>query len=215
MLGGAGVSISQAVSRDSGSVWLLSPRAVRVGGILIAQLDVAASPNVLRLVDSDAFGTGHHATTVLCLEALDEILSIESLDGVLDVGTGSGILALAALKMGAREAVGLDIDREALDVAAENAKLNQLEGRLQLMVGGPNVVGGTWPLVVANVLAGPLIDMAPVLVQRLGKGGRLVLSGIQSSLEAEVRLAYQHFGIRHIESRTRAGWTALIARSSW
>ena len=214
-LGLASVTVSHAVARDSGSIWLLSPRAVRVGGVLIASPDVAAPPETLRLTDSNAFGTGHHPTTALCIEALEEILSTEHLDSVLDVGTGSGILGLTALMMGVPQAVGLDIDADALKVAAENARLNNLADRFKLILGGPDVVDASWPLVIANVLAGPLIEMAPVLVRRVGNGGRLVLSGIPWSLEAEVRQAYRHLGMRHIGSKTSAGWTVMMAQASW
>jgi ribosomal protein L11 methyltransferase len=209
------ITVSAAVARDNGSVWLLSPRGVRIGNILIASPEVAAPSKALRLTDSDAFGTGHHPTTALCVEALEEILTFERLDSVLDVGTGSGILALAALMMGVPQAVGLDTDADALRVAAENARLNNVSNRLQLVYGGPDVVDGKWPLVVANVLAAPLIEMAPALVRRLGRRGRLILSGIRSSLEPEVRRTYQHLGIRHIESKTRDGWTMLMAQASW
>ncbi len=109
----------------------------------------------------------------------------------------------------------LDIDANALNIAAENAKLNGLENRLQLVHGRPDALDGQWRLVLANVLAAPLIEMAPVLVRRLAKSGQLILSGIPSSLEAEVRAAFQHCGIRHIASRTRSGWTALIAQAPW
>jgi ribosomal protein L11 methyltransferase len=214
-LGVSIMGVSPALARDNGSVWLLNPRTVRIGGLLIASPEVPAPPQALRLIDSNAFGTGHHPTTALCVEAVEEILALDRLDRVLDVGTGSGILALAALKMGVPLAVGLDIDPDALKVAAENARLNKLEDRLQLVLGGPHVVDGCWPLVVANVLAAPLIDMAPVLVRRLASRGRLVLSGIPWSLDSEVRRAYEHFGVRHIKSNTRAGWTVLIAQASW
>jgi ribosomal protein L11 methyltransferase len=214
-LGAGNVTVSNAVARDNGSVWLLSPRSVRIGPILITSPESPAAPEALRLVDSNAFGTGHHPTTALCIEALEEILCIERLDSVLDVGTGSGILALAALMMGVPQAVGLDIDPAALEIAAENARLNNLETRLQLILGGPDAVDGKWPLVIANVLAAPLIEMAPRLVQRVASRGRLVLSGIPCSLESEVRRAYQHFGIQHIGSTARAGWTVLMAQASW
>jgi ribosomal protein L11 methyltransferase len=213
--GSANVTVSAAVARDDGSVWMLSPRAVRAGGFLITPAGAAELPDALRLTDSDAFGTGHHVTTALCLEVLEEIVRVERPDSILDVGTGSGILALAALKMGVPRAVGLDIDAGALKAAAENARLNQLSDRIELLPGGPDVVKGIWPLVVANVLAAPLIEMAPVLVQRLGKRGQLILSGIHSSLESEVRRAYRHFGIHLIESKTRAGWTVLTAQAPW
>jgi hypothetical protein len=133
MLGVAGVAVSPAVGRDNGSVWMLRPRAVRIGSVLIAPPEVAAPPGALRMTDSAAFGTGHHPTTALCVEALEEMLSVANLNSVLDVGTGSGVLALAALILGVPQAVGLDIDAEALKIAAEHARLNHLEDRLQLV----------------------------------------------------------------------------------
>lgn len=214
-LGVSSVAVSPAVGRDNGSVWLLSPRAVRIGNVLVAPSDVAVTPNTLRLTDSKAFGTGHHPTTALCVEALEEALSLAVPRSVLDVGTGSGVLALTALMMGVSEAVALDIDADAIKIASGNALLNNLTHRLQLVFGGPDAVDGTWPVVIANVLAAPLIEMAPVLVRRVGPGGRLILSGIRSSLEAEVRQTYQRLGMRHIRSETRAGWTVLVVEASW
>ena len=214
-LGVAHVAVSPAVGRDNGSVWLMSPRAVRIGSVLVAPPGVAAPPGALRLTDSTAFGTGHHPTTALCVEALEEALTIAVPDSLLDVGTGSGVLALAALMMGVPRAVGLDIDADALKIAAENARLNKLADRLQFVPGGPDVVDGVWPLVVANVLAAPLIEMAPILVRRVGHRGRLILSGIPSSLESEVEQTYRRLGMRHLRSETRAGWTVLVVEASW
>ena len=74
---------------------------------------------------------------------------------------------------------------------------------------------GRWPLVVANVLAAPLIEMAPILVRRVGHHGRLILSGIPSSLESEVRETYQRLGMRHIQTQSRAGWSVLVVGASW
>jgi ribosomal protein L11 methylase PrmA len=201
----ANVSVSPAIERDNASVWLLSPRVIRIG----------SPPRELRLTDSTAFGTGHHPTTALCIEALEEALTTAIPESVLDVGTGSGILALAALMMGVPRAIGLDIDADALNIAAEHARLNNLEDRLQLMLGGPDVVNETWPLVVANVLAAPLMEMAPILVRRIGSHGRLILSGIPLSLESEVLQSYLRLGMRHVRSETRAGWTVLVVEASW
>jgi ribosomal protein L11 methyltransferase len=214
-LGVLTLAASPAAGRDNGSVWLLSPRIVRVGRLLIAPPGVAVPSNALRLNDSSAFGTGHHPTTALCLEALEEALSIAVPESVLDVGTGSGILALAALTMGVRKAVGLDIDADALENAAENARLNGLSDRLELLLGGPETVSGVWPLVIANVLAAPLIEMAPALVRRIENRGRLILSGIPSSLESEVRRTYEHLGMRYIRSETRDAWAVLVMQASW
>lgn len=213
--GDTALLISPAVARDDGSVWRLNPQAVHAGGLLITPVGTTPFPGALQLIDSAAFGTGHHPTTALCLEALEEILQSEHPPCMLDVGTGSGILALAALRMGVPRAVGVDIDAHALEVAAENARWNQLSERIEFILGGPDQVKGNWPVVVANILAAPLIEMAPVLVQHLGKGAWLILSGIHSSLEAEVRRAYQHLGVRQIHGKTRAGWTVLTARSPW
>ena len=205
-LGVKDITVSPAVGRDSGSTWLLTPRAIRIASV---------PEGALRLTDSNAFGTGHHPTTALCIEALEEAVAIQVPDSVLDIGTGSGVLALAALMMGVPRAVGLDIDSDALDAAAANAQLNSVEGRVEFILGGPDVVTGIWPLVVANVLAAPLIEMAPVLVRRVAHRGRLILSGIPLSLESEVEQAYRRLGMRHIRSETRDGWTVVVLEASW
>ncbi len=214
-LGVPNVAVSPVIGRDNGSVWLLNPSPVQIGSVLIAPPDVPAPPGALRLTDSAAFGTGRHPTTRLCVEALQETFTIAVPDSILDIGTGSGVLALTALKMGVPRAVGLDIDAGALKIAAEHARLNNLVDRLQLVLGGPGAVDGVWPLVVANVLAAPLIEMAPILVRRVGHSGRLILSGIPWSLETEVAHAYKRLGMRHLRSVTRAGWTVLIVQASW
>ena len=204
-LGVAIVSVSPAIGRDNGSVWLLSRPVIRIG----------SPPKELRLTDSAAFGTGHHPTTTLCIEALEDALTVAIPYSLLDVGTGSGILALAALMMGVPRVVGLDIDADALNIAAEHARMNNLADRLELKLGGPDVVNGTWPLVVANVLAAPLIEMAPILVRRVGSHGRLILSGIPWSIESEVLRSYTRLGMWHIRTETRAGWAVLVLQASW
>jgi ribosomal protein L11 methyltransferase len=220
------VRVTPAHGRDDESIWVLKPRPVQAGRLRIvpanwpreavpnADVDV----NVLRMVDGPAFGTGLHPTTALCLDALDDELTAWPPDQpkrVLDVGTGSGVLALAALASGMPCVVAIDIDADAVRVAAENARLNGLSSRLHLVHGGPEALSGFWPLVLANVLAAPLMDMAPILVRRVGRSGRLILSGIRSSLAADVEQAYRHVGMRLIRSQARDGWTALTLHSSW
>jgi len=214
-LGVESVAVSRAIGRDDASVWMLNPRAVRIGSVLIAPPDATAPSEALRLTDSAAFGTGHHPTTAMCVEAVEEAVTLETPHCLLDVGTGSGVLALTGLLMGVPRAVGLDIDAGALKAASVNARLNKLEDRLELKLGGPEALEGTWPLVVANVLASPLIEMAPVLVRRVGNRGRLILSGIPLSQEAEVRLTYARFGMRHVRSETRSGWTVVVMQATW
>jgi ribosomal protein L11 methyltransferase len=209
------LSISPATGRDADSVWMLNPRPIHVGRLHIVPAASDAKSGDLRLLDTPAFGTGLHPTTALCLEWLSDTLDHHPAEACLDVGTGSGILALAALTLGVPRGHGLDIDDEALRVAAENARLNGLERRLQFTRGGPAAVSGTWPLVLANVLAAPLIEMAPILVRRLGHDGRLVLSGIPASVAEDVERAYRQFGLRRIRLLTRGGWTALVCQASW
>ncbi|HUG93251.1 MAG TPA: 50S ribosomal protein L11 methyltransferase, partial [Planctomycetaceae bacterium] len=167
------------------------------------------------LIDASAFGTGLHPTTALCLEALEEAMRAGPPDSVLDVGTGSGVLALAALLLGVPRALGIDLDEDALRVAAENARINGVGDRLRLTRGGPDTVTGTWPLVLANVLAGPLIEMAPALVRRVGHHGQLLLSGIPASVEPDVDRAYRRLGMRRLRVKPRAGWIALVLQASW
>lgn len=221
------VRVTPARGRDSDSVWLLTPRPVRAGRrlqIVPADWPLPADwppedwpseAGTLRMVDGPAFGTGLHPTTALCLEALDDELTAWRPESMLDVGTGSGVLALAALHAGVPLVLGVDIDAEAVRVAAENARLNGLSSRLEFVHGGPEALSGSWPLVLANVLAAPLMEMAPTLARRVGRGGRLVLSGIRSSLAPDVEQAYRHAGMRQVRAQAREGWTALTLHASW
>jgi ribosomal protein L11 methyltransferase len=209
------VRVTPAHGRDGGSVWVLRPRPVLIGRLQIVPADGPPAPGTLRMVDGHAFGTGLHATTALCLEALEAELTASQPESVLDVGTGSGVLALAALCAGVPHATAVDIDADAISAAAGNAALNGFSSRLQLALGGPEAVSGTWPLVVANILEAPLIEMAPTLTQRVGHGGRLVLAGIRSSLSTDVEQAYRRRGMRQVGDRTRDGWSALTFHASW
>jgi ribosomal protein L11 methyltransferase len=214
-LGLASLAISPATGRDAESVWVLSLRPIRVGRLRIVPAGTEAEPDALQLIDSAAFGTGLHPTTALCLAALDAAVQASRPSAVLDVGTGSGVLALAALMMGVPRALGIDVDSEALRDAAENARLNGLADRLELTRGGPDAVAGAWPLVVANVLAAPLIEMAPALVRRIGHHGQLVLSGIPASVEPDVGRVYRHLGMQQLRTAARAGWVALVLQATW
>jgi ribosomal protein L11 methyltransferase len=167
------------------------------------------------MIDSETFGTGLHPTTALCLQALDEELNTNRPSSILDVGTGSGILALAALHAGATRVTAIDVDAAAVRIADANARLNGFRSKLSLVCGGPESLSGTWALVLANVLAAPLIDMAPTLARRVSRQGRLVLSGIRQSIARDVESAYRHVGMRLVGDAARCGWTALIFRASW
>lgn len=214
-IGTVELSVTPALGRDDGSVWRLRPGASRIGRIHLRPVSIGPEPGSLSLIDSAVFGTGLHPTTALCLEIVDEIVAGDPPADVLDVGTGSGVLALAALHLGVPRATGIDLDPEALRAAGENARINGLADRLRLVAGDAGTLDGTWPLVLANILAAPLIDMAPLLVRRVGHHGRLVLSGISLSVEEEVARAYRHLGLRHPAAKRRDGWVALLMHASW
>ena len=186
-----------------------------MGQIRIVPAHLAPESGTIRLIDTAAFGTGLHPTTALCLECLEDAIQNSPPDDMLDVGTGSGVLALAALKLGVTRVLGIDTDDEALRAAAENARLNAVADRLQLARGGPDTIEGMWPLVVANIAAAPLIEMAPALVRRVGHRGRLVLSGIPLAVEPDVDRAYRRRGMHRIASRARGSWSALVLVASW
>ncbi|MBU1742827.1 MAG: 50S ribosomal protein L11 methyltransferase, partial [Proteobacteria bacterium] len=135
-----------------------------------------------------AFGTGHHASTAMCLRLLTG--AAPGPTGLLDVGCGTGILALAGLGLGIPRAVGLDIDPLAVRATRHNAGLNGLADRLGLIIGGPECLRGSWPLVLANLTAKDLIDLAGDLTRLTAPGGRLIASGILTKRLSEVRARY-------------------------
>lgn len=214
-LGAADVSVSPAIGRDADSVWVLRPRPVHIGRLHLVPSHLELEPGALKMIDTAAFGTGLHATTALCLEVLDETLQVSVPESVLDVGTGSGVLALAALMLGVPCATGVDTDANALDAARNNAEINGVRERLHLVPGGPEAVTGVWPLVVANIVAATLIEIAPTLVRRVGHRGRLMLSGIPLGVEPEIDRVYRDLGMRRIDLKSRAGWAALVLQASW
>lgn len=156
-----------------------------------------------------AFGTGTHPTTALCLEWLDA----QALDGVqvLDFGCGSGILAIAALLLGAREAIGTDIDVQALEASRDNAGRNGIaDARLSLFL--PEQLPALQAdVLVANILAGPLVSLAPQLSGLIRPGGLLALSGILAEQGQEVADAYaEAFDLDPIV--VRDGWVRISGR---
>lgn len=162
-----------------------------------------------------AFGTGHHGTTKGCLEALAIELKRKRPQRVLDVGTGSGVLALAAVKYGAGFALGTDMDKESIRIAKENAKNNTAGRRLKLMHArgtGHRMIRAHAPydLVLANILAKPLVMLAPEIARMVAKDGRVILSGLLTHQEPQVRAAYAGQGLTLVNRRRLNGWSTLV-----
>ncbi|MEM1031989.1 MAG: 50S ribosomal protein L11 methyltransferase [Myxococcota bacterium] len=165
-----------------------------------------------------AFGTGLHATTALVATALDAHRETFRDGVVLDVGTGSGILALAALRFGARRAVAIDCDPDVVDVVADNAARNGLAARIEVDTRDVSEVDATFPFVVANIRAPVLLGMVDALVARTTD--TLVLSGVLASEAASVRAPFVSAGLASVATLRRDevgqddAWTALVLRRS-
>jgi ribosomal protein L11 methyltransferase len=156
-----------------------------------------------------AFGTGYHATTRLLLEWIPEC--IEQDDVVLDAGTGTGILAIAALKVGAKSAFGFDIDEWSKENAEENMLLNQVTG-FEVELGSLEVIptNSTYDVILANINRNALIELIPKLITYLKVGGRLLLSGLLEEDEPVIKNITESLPLTYSETRQQKEWIALL-----
>ncbi len=161
---------------------------------------------------SGAFGDGSHPTTLACLQAVGALAPREGAPwSMLDFGSGTGVLAIGAAKLGARSAVGVEIDEEALATAARNAELNGVAGRVTFRRTLPEA---RHDLVVANILRSVLVRFASEIAACVAAGGTLVLSGLTSTDVAEVSARYaRELGDRRPEIYERGEWRALAWRA--
>ena len=172
----------------------------------------------LRMNPGLTFGTGSHATTRLCLQALEKL--VQPGMKVLDLGCGSGILSIAALLLGADSAFACDIDEKAVDVAYENAALNGV-GREKYTVRAGDVtsdqrlrkeMGGSWDIVVANIVSDVIIALAPTVGELLAENGVFICSGIIDDRAEEVKGKLEEAGFAILESRSSEGWFSFTCR---
>ena len=158
-----------------------------------------------------AFGTGGHETTSLCLEALDQ--RVRGGERVLDIGTGSGILAIAALKLGAASAEGVDIDPVAVRTAGENAALNGVADKLTVLVGDlSDKASGKYDIITANIVANAIISLAPSVPGLMAEGAAFIASGIIDSRKDEVIAALEKAGLSVQEVKEKRGWECIVCK---
>ena len=160
-----------------------------------------------------AFGTGGHETTSLCMEALDE--RVKGGERVLDIGTGSGILAIAALKLGAASAEGVDIDPVAVRTAGENAALNGVQDKLTVLVGDlSDKASGTYDIITANIVANAILSLAPAVPGLMAEGATFIASGIIDSRKDEVIAGLEKAGLSVVEVKEKRGWECIVCKKA-
>ncbi|WP_411817434.1 50S ribosomal protein L11 methyltransferase [Hyphococcus sp. DH-69] len=168
----------------------------------------------IRIDANLAFGTGHHPTTAGCLTLLDRFAGWAP-KSIFDLGCGSAVLAIAAAKMWDRDIIASDIDEDSVSIAAENAALNDVGDKLTTITAAgfdhPDIAAAApFDFVFANILAGPLAELAPDMAKHIGKNGRVMLAGLMSEQESNVVEAYEREGFRLINRLDQPTWPILL-----
>ncbi len=175
---------------------------------------IGSSDIAIEIEAGQAFGTGHHGTTAGCLETIDKVVTSRRVRNALDLGTGSGVLAIAVRKLRNIPVLATDIDPIAVRVAKENVRSNGIASGVTLET-APGFHStafsrhGPFDLIIANILARPLIKMAPQLVAHLAPGGSVILSGILAEQRWKVLAAYNGANLRHVRTIWRNGWVTI------
>ena len=209
--------ISLVRQEDWAEGWKQNFQPFSVGRLLIQPSWTDPAPQhrgpVMELDPGMAFGTGTHATTRLCLEALArELDHLPEGCAVLDVGTGSGILAIAAAKLGANQVLGCDIEADACRIAAENAKANHVDARVEITGLPLEQLKGEYQIVLANILAEENLRLADALVARMATPGSLILSGILHEKETAILEGFARFELGEPTVSRLDDWIAVTFR---
>jgi len=183
--------------------------------VTLATPNHAPAPTRLSLVMSaGAFGSGEHETSASCLEELEQLGNLHG-KKVLDLGSGTGILAIAALKLGASSALCVDIESKAVETCKYNSKLNQVEDQVQHCCGTIADIGAeTFDLIIANIYGDILIDIAAELVPLANPGSIILLSGILYEYNFDVRQHYQRQGCTVLKNRMLSEFSTILLLSS-
>lgn len=179
--------------------------------------EIRADDIAIEIEAGQAFGTGHHGTTSGCLELIEDVLANESPASMLDLGTGSAVLAIALAKLSGRKVLATDIDPVATEVAQSNVDLNGVGDLVDCVTATgfdhPDIKArAPFDLIVANILALPLIELAPVMKDNVRSGGSIILSGILRTQGDRVVAAYEAAGFKHIKTLPKEEWVSFHLR---
>ena len=209
-------SFRSVAEKDWEEAWKKRLKILRLGERIVIQpswLDYRAGPEdiVIRLDPGMAFGTGLHPTTQICLRVLEDFVRPRM--EVLDLGTGSGILAIAAAKLGAAKVLAVDNDRQAVGVARSNVIDNGVRDQVQVREGSLADVSGYYDLVVVNILARVIVELiGEGLAERLRPEAVLITAGITIDGASEVAVAFEGGGLELIDQQQQDDWVSLLAR---
>ena len=166
---------------------------------------------VLSIDPGAAFGTGTHATTSLCLQILEEHINEEST--ILDIGCGSGILAIAGVLLGAKSAVGVDIDAQSVKVAKDNAEINNVTDKIDFMVGNlADKISDRYSVVCANIVADVILMLLENVDDFMTEDGILITSGIINIRKDDITDGFKKFGFEVLEEHNKDNWYAFVCR---
>jgi ribosomal protein L11 methyltransferase len=214
-LGNCQLSVARINDEDWAESWKKYYKPVYVGNRLIIKptwesITDAQGRIIIEMDPGAAFGTGTHETTQLCLEMLEK--HILPGDTVLDIGTGTGVLAIAAEKLGAKQVTAVDRDELALDAAKKNLENNRCGNWKVFKSDLLNNVTDKYSLIVANIVADPILSMVEELNRVMLNNARLILSGIILDRAQEVKTEYEHAGFDLIEKSTKNEWVSMVFR---
>ena len=226
-VGSGVISSSETEDLDWINNWKKYFSSFTIGDILIKPTWEEVKPEdedkfMIEIDPGISFGTGKHETTQLCIKQLTKYIEgAKEAPTVLDVGCGSGILSIVALKLGAKEVVGTDLDADCMISTRDNMQVNHLDEKLGTFYVG-NLIDDTelqkkvgtekYDIVVANILADVIIPMAPVIPDRLKEGGYFITSGIIDFKENEVKEAIEAAGLKVIEINHQGEWVNITAQ---
>lgn len=221
-------SVRILTEEDWEEAWKVFFRTIRVTRRIVIKptwehYEARGKETVINIDPGMAFGTGLHATTRLCLEAIDR--EIDRRPGgtqgnrgmrtsLLDVGTGSGILAIAAARLGARPVMGIDIDEGAIEVARQNLRRNRVDRVVKISSGSLKAVHGCFDLVLANIDFKTLVELRGPLASHVCEGGRLVLSGIIRQQAEDLREMFEGEGFQVAKEKSKEQWSCLVFERS-